>query len=1037
MTSPTPVAAADVPQPQQPKRSAELGTLREGFAAVLVTIFVAGTIWVLWDLHGLAHDLVRSASIHGEALPAQIREAAAELRQTLGLTSVIYAVGLVGLIALVLRLRQTSARLRATELETRAILDTAADGMMTLDAAGRLVSFNAAACRMFGYTADEAIGQPVSLLLAPGSRALVQGRLAAAQAGRRETAAGELRGRRKSGSEFPLELALSAVGGLQTQAFTGILRDLTDQRQAQAALEQERYLLHSLMDYFPHSIYFKDASSRFLRASKGVALKFGLTSAEQVEGRTDFDFFSEAHARKARDDEQEVMRTGVPMLDMQEHEVWPDGRETWVSTSKLPLRDADGNVIGSFGVSCEITEQKKVEEALREAKDAAEAANRAKSDFLANMSHEIRTPMNAIIGMTELVLDTNLSASQREYLSLVRESGDSLLAVINDILDFSKIEAGKLELDSAAFRLRDNLGDTLKSLALRAHRKGLELACHIAHDVPDQFCGDLGRLRQVVVNLVGNAIKFTDAGEVVLDVARAAPTAAGPPPADGEVELHFSVSDTGIGIAPEKHAAIFEAFEQADSSTTRRFGGTGLGLAISSRLVELMGGRIRVDSHLGHGSTFHFTIRLKTADEARAAQGDAPPSLVGLRVLIVDDNATNRRILLEMLTNWQMQPRAVSGAREALALLRKEERAGQPFQLVLTDASMPDVDGFSLACQIKHDPTFSSVVIMMLTSGDRCGDHARSEELGIAAFLMKPIKQSELFDAIAGALDHCKLSAAPVVGGGAACGLALGPLRVLLAEDSLVNQKLAIGLLQKWGLEVEVANNGREALAALEIQPFDLVLMDVQMPEMDGFEAAAAIRQRETSAGRRTPIIAMTAHAMPGDRERCLAAGMDDYIAKPIRAGELQAAIGRRCLPAAQRPAATAPTAIPASAAWGAALAAVQGDVELLRDVAAAFLQEGPVVLQQLQAAVAAADATTACRAAHMLKSSLRLFGAATAADQAGQVEAAARCGELAGVEPAIDGLGEELLRLTRELETALETGKSADCRHEPLVRQQ
>ncbi len=568
---------------------------------------------------------------------------------------------------------------------------------------------------------------------------------------------------------------------------------------------------------------------------------------------------------------------------------------TWASTTKLPLRDEQGRIVGTFGISRDITQQKEASEELRRAKEAAEDASRAKSDFLANMSHEIRTPMNAIIGMTELVIDTELTASQRDYLKMVRESGESLLSLINDILDFSKIEAGKLDLDFTPLELREGLGDTMKSLALRAHSKGLELACQIPPQVPERLMGDVGRLRQIVVNLVGNAIKFTEAGEVVLHVELQSQS-------DDEVVLHFSVSDTGIGIPEEKLSAIFDAFEQVDSSTTRRYGGTGLGLAISSKLVQLMGGRIWVESEIGRGSTFHFTVRFGLAGEAVQAAIARPTIVQDTRVLVVDDNATNRLILDEMLRNWGMDPTVVEGGRQALGLLRKARESGEPFRLILSDANMPEMDGFSLAEAVGQDRELSNTIIMMLTSGDRPGDISRCERLGIASYLLKPIKQSELFDAIVLALGVTtpedegidRLATEPLS--------RLRPLQVLLAEDSLINQKLAVGLLEKHGHTVFVANHGREAMAALESRDFDLVLMDVQMPELDGYEATAVIRAREEQTGTHIPIIAMTAHAMKGDRERCLEAGMDDYVAKPVRAKQLfetiESVLSRDTLPA-------------------------------------------------------------------------------------------------------------------------------------------
>ncbi len=658
-----------------------------------------------------------------------------------------------------------------------------------------------------------------------------------------------------------------------------------------AELAYQRFLLATLTTHSPDYIYFKDAQSRFVRVSKALAEYLGLSDPAEAVGKTDSDFFEPARARQYLADEREIMRTGKPIIDKEEEQPWPDGRVTWVSTTKVPLRSETGEVIGTFGISRDITDRKRAEHQMQLAKEAAEAASRAKSLFLANMSHEIRTPMNAIIGMTELVLDTQLSPQQREYLTAVRESGESLLAILNDVLDFSKIEAGKLALDRAAFDLAENLGDTMKSLALRAHAKGLELAYHVHPEVPAVVAGDRNRLRQILVNLVGNAIKFTDQGEVVLEVERQSQS-------EGEVVLHFAVADTGIGIAEDKRAAIFGAFEQADSSTTRRFGGTGLGLAIASRLTELMGGRIWVESSLAHGSTFHFTVRFGLAEgEALPVLPVDPAAVSGTRVLVVDDHATNRRILEEMLRNWRMRPTAAPGAREALQRLREAHAAAAPYRLLLLDARMPEIDGFALAGQIRQDPELAGTIIMMLSSGDQPEEVARCERLGILYYLLKPVKQSELFDAIVMALGVTAAEDAVAEKAVAPWHGRLRPLRVLLAEDSLVNQKLVVGLLEREGHAVVVANNGKEAVAAAESGQFDLILMDVQMPEMDGLEAAAILRAQDRQRGRHTPIVALTAHAMKGDRERCLEAGMDDYLAKPIRAGQLfetiEAVLGR------------------------------------------------------------------------------------------------------------------------------------------------
>jgi two-component system, sensor histidine kinase and response regulator len=698
--------------------------------------------------------------------------------------------------ALILR-RDFAARERA-ELKFRALLEAAPDAMVVINHREEIVLLNLQAEKKFGYHRDELLEQKVKNIIPEGlgEGLFMEGSRLGADAVAQHTGVMiELSGRRKDGTEFPVEIMLSPMEDADGVLLTAAIRDISVRKDAEKILAQMTATLTQTNEALV-------AATAFAEAERQVA---------------------------------------------------------------------------------------------QEAYKVAEAANRAKSEFLANMSHEIRTPLNGIIGMTELALNTDLTPEQREFLDTAIISTDSLQILINDILDFSKIEAGKIDLEVIDFNLRDCLELTLKTLALRAGEKGLELLCDLASDVPETMTGDPNRLRQVLTNLLGNAIKFTEAGEIMLAVQ----TVTGP---GQDPILQFTVSDTGIGVPKEKQHSIFDSFSQADTSTTRKYGGTGLGLTISARLVSIMGGKIWVESEPGRGSKFHFAMPLGLTMLPVTNPADAvPPEFRDVKILVVDDNRSSRRILDDTLSRWKMKTTLVESGEQAFTELSAARQSGTPYRLVLTDMHMPGMDGFEVVGRIRHQqeispelsPQLSTIaVIMMFNSAIRPGDAARREELGIAAFLLKPVRQSELYDAIARILGaHQQKHPVPIVAHSSAHDLhrPTTSLRVLVADDNRVNQLLLVRLLEKRGHYVQVVADGLEALQALQIEQFDLVLMDIQMPEMGGVEATVAIRLNEKTSGLHTPIFALTASTTGGDRDKCLASGMNGYLTKPIRTKELDA----------------------------------------------------------------------------------------------------------------------------------------------------
>jgi two-component system, sensor histidine kinase and response regulator len=765
------------------------------------------------------------------------------------------------------------------------IVESSQDAIIGATLEGQIVSWNRGAEELYGYSSKEVIGRHASLLAPPEVSDELSQVLEKIKRGE-GAAYFETRRARKGGAQLDVAVTVSPVKDAhgETVGVATIAQDISERKRAGETLRLSEARFRSLVENSADSVVLLDQNGTITYVGPSTQGVFGY-SEDELKGQNIFELIHPDHLETARNNLVQALQnpnTNVGGECLYRHE---DGSWMWFEYTGKNLLDDPG--VHAIVVNArDIHERKSAVAELQKAKETAEAASLAKSEFLANMSHEIRTPMNGIMGMTDLVLDTELTTEQREYLGAVKTSADALLGILNDILDFSRIEARKLDLECIEFNLKESVDATLKALSVRAGQKNLELACRYQPGVPSAVRGDPGRLRQILVNLVGNAIKFTERGEVLVELEKSLETA-------DEVTLHFCVRDTGIGVPPEKQQAIFEAFVQADTSSTREFGGTGLGLAIASQLVSMMGGKIWLESAVGKGSTFHFTARLGAAPVPLEQNLRLDPAILqGMPVLVVDDNATNLLLIREIVSRWGMRPVLFEHGPEALGSLRRASEAGKPFPLVIVDAQMPEMDGFTLVERIKQDLEFADPALVMLTSGGERGDAARCREMGVSAYLTKPTGESELLGAVLQVLG-ARLSQTPQSQLVTRHSLAetRTSLRILVAEDNSINQHLAVRLLEKMGHSAVVASTGREAVALLGKQSFDLVLMDLQMPDADGFEATAAIRQMEAETGRHLPIIAMTAHALRGDRERCLEAGMDDYVPKPVRIKDLVTAI--------------------------------------------------------------------------------------------------------------------------------------------------
>lgn len=922
-------------------------------------------------------------------------------------------VGIQGMFWDVTAREQAEASMHESEARKRAIFEAALDCMIMIDHDGRVVEFNPAAEKTFGFTRQEVLGKEMSELLAhPDTRARHHENITRYEQRHEQ---GSMMGRRmespllrKNGEVFLAEISMQPIPLQSSSAFAIMLRDITERKRAEEALRQSNMRFKRLVDSDIVGIIILSPEGVVSEANDAFLEMLGYSRKQLSRGEITIDGITPREYRSLDERALIQLNSKGRCTPWEKEFIRQDGSRVPVL---IGLTQLDERTFTILGFVLDISVQKATEAQLQLAKEAADAANTAKSAFLANMSHEIRTPMNAIIGMTELVLDTTLTAGQREYLEIVQQSAESLLSILNDILDFSKIEAGKLELNATEFRLRDCIGGTLKTLAVQAARKGLELICDIRPEVPDRLIGDPARLRQVVVNLVGNALKFTDKGDVIVRVSMQDRD-------EHHITLHCQIQDTGIGIPAAKRDSLFRAFEQVHSSMTRKYGGTGLGLAICAKLVELFGGKIWFESEIGRGSTFHFTMSLPVAQESIVPLTDMHDAAV----LVVDDHPVSRQALGDLLLSWGLRPTLVASSEQALALLRDGPVPKDGFALSLIDAVMPGIDGFELIHKIQRRfPSAMGPTVMLLSSSDRTRDLKLCEELGVTAHVTKPVNHSELFDTLSAVLDgeipgDNAVTNPPLPAGELPC------YDILLVEDSLFNQKLAVGLLEKRGHRVKVANNGLEGVEALSRGRFDLVLMDIQMPEMDGLEATQRIRERERRAQLPpTPIVAMTAQAMIGDRERCLESGMDAYLVKPIHAKQLYETIDAILT---NNPAPAEPLRNISLETHridlGSALHAVNGDHDLLRQIFAAFLEECPNLLKNIEAALARGDAPACQMAAHTLKGAVRTFGADNATRLSSDIELACKQGNLELARAAWPELSVEVEAIREELEQGL-----------------
>jgi len=925
--------------------------------------------------------------------------------------------------------KQAEEAQRDSETRYRALFEASADGIIIADLETKVFKYaNPAACTMLGYSEDELVRMAVTDIDPQDALGYVISEFEAQGRGEK-TLAIDIPCVRKDGSVVYVDINTCVALMDGRKCNIAFFRDVTERKHAEEALRESEKRLKTILDSLQTGIVILDWDTHTIVDVNPVAAQMIGAPKDEIVGRICHKHICPAEVGKCP-----ITDLGQGVDDSEGELLRADGSIVPVIKTSIPVVLGDRTCLLESMV--DISERKQAEEALRQAKEEtdeafrqleqaveranllaveAEVANAAKSDFLANMSHEIRTPMNGVIGMTGLLLDTELTSEQRECAEMVKNSADSLLTIINDILDFSKIEAGKLELETLDFDLRTTLEDMSDILAMRAHDKGLELACLVEPEVPSFVRGDPGRLRQILTNLIDNAIKFTAEGEVTLYVSLDCET-------DEQITLRFAVKDTGIGIPRDKIDGLFNVFTQVDASTTRKYGGTGLGLTISKQLARKMAGEIGVESKEGEGATFWFTACLGKQPPCERREARAYEDIRGAHILGVDDNETNRRVLSGMLDSWGCRHEEAPDAWAAMEKLRAAARAGDPFEIAIVDMLMPEIAGESLGQMIKEDPSLKDTVLVMMTSLGRRGDAARLEEIGFAGYLTKPVKQSQLFGVLAIALGRGRAEEPrrdKIITRHTVAEDRKRKIRIVLAEDNITNQKVALKILEKMGYRADAVADGLEVLKALETIPYDLVLMDCQMPEMDGFEATEAIRRKEETTGAHIPIIAMTAHTLKGDRQTCLDAGMDDYVAKPVQPKELAGAIERWIgaeAPTEQDQSKRMETKSTPVFDRDELLARLGGDEKLLHDIVGVFLQDAPGQMQSLKDAAEKGDATLAQRQAHTLKGASANVGASALQELVSQMEMAGKKGDLSRALELLGTIREEYERLKQTM---------------------